>query len=113
MRLWSTRPKPRRFAASRAACRATTMSGSPAIGNCSSTAIARPSPPLRAEQPLEERQTFLWVPRRAHPVQLQAQLDERDGHRGLNADDDGVRAQELCPERDVAQDAAQVRVDGL
>src|SRR5438045_9722869 len=104
MRLWSTTLKPRRFATSRACWRAATMSRSPSMGRVSSVDSGAAMPILRREESPEQRQTLVGVQRGAHPLELQAQLDQGNGEGRLDTHDHGVGAEQARAERYVAQE---------
>src|SRR5918911_2311368 len=119
-RVWSTTRKPSAAASVRTSPRATAMS-------CSHSRkidllCKGPRPPVSrpalfvlvdAELAAQEPDAFVHVKHRVHPAQLQAQLDERDGDRGLHADDHGARVHDAGHRRDVREHAPDEGVNHL
>src|SRR5687768_16696662 len=100
--VWSTRPKPRLMAHSRAACRTRTTSSSLRTGTCSSLTTAMAGFALIAGA-LEKLHSALDVEGGAHARQGQAQLHERDGYRRPHPRHHRVRIQDAGHGRDVAE----------
>src|SRR4051812_46786590 len=101
----STRLKPIFAAHSRTVRRIATTWFSSRISNWSlrTTAIPRPGP---VDRRLQELHAALDIERGTHALQRESQLDQRDGHGRLHADDDGLRVQDARHGRDVADHPA-------
>src|SRR4051812_21517329 len=107
--VWSTSPKPRAMAHSRAIWRTRTISSSLRSGTSSSltTAIAALA---RLAGHVQEVHSELDVERGAHAGQGEAELDEGDGDRGPHSRHHGVGVEDASHGRDVGQHAADERV---
>src|SRR5687767_9599847 len=112
IRLWSTMPKPRSRATSRARWREATMSSSPAIGSRRSGTLPS-GPGTVGAVPPQQCQSPLGVQRGAHATQLHAELDERDRDGRADADHDRLGAEEPGRRADLVEQARQERVDRL
>src|SRR5262245_28234244 len=106
MQIWSVAEKPSFAAIARPLCRAATMSWSDTIGikTPSSMRLVRP------RKPVQEVKRFLQVQGGPDIGQAQAELDHREGHLGLDADDHRLRAAHLQDLADAAERAHGERV---
>src|SRR6187549_1207513 len=102
--VWSTRPKPRLTAHSRASWRTRTTSSSLRTDTCSSLTTAIAGLTLLAGR-LQELHAPLHVEGRAHPGQGEAELHEGDGHRRPHARDHRVRVEDPGHGRNIAEHA--------
>src|SRR6185436_6505080 len=112
--VWSTRPNASSTAHLLTACRASTTSSDDRIWTTSLTVVGIfDLRSRRSERSLEQRHAAFDVERRADAVQRQPELDERDRHGGLHADDDRLGVEDARHLGDVAEHSADEGVDDL
>src|SRR5215211_6057216 len=116
MRLWSSTPKPSRWAVSRATWRAATIPSSPAISTRRSAATdaTLPFAPIpRRDQSPQERVPPVRVEGGLHARQAKAQFHEGEGDGGAHPDDDRLGAHQAGAGGDLPDEPAEERVDRL
>src|SRR5215470_1689708 len=99
-------------ASSRPFWRAATTSESQSIGTRTSSAMS-PNLLLSLGLAVEVRETLLQIERGRDTLQGEPQLDHREGHLRLDADDDGLGAAQPNHVRHVPQGAGRERVDDV
>src|SRR3954451_17874429 len=101
--VWSVLGMSRPIASARARWRAVTTSASDSI------AIRSAAPSAKVTR-LREREPLLEIERGLHVLEAHAELDHREGHLGLDADDHRLGAAQAGHHRDPAQRARDERV---
>src|SRR5919197_4403413 len=101
IRAWSLRPKPSSAASARPLRRASTTSTSVTMGTLSSSDTS-----MSVQQSVaDEVEPVVQVERGAHSLEEEAELDHREGDRGLDAHDDRLGPLQPDGARDVLQRA--------
>src|SRR5262249_10225174 len=109
----STRRKPSSTANARVNCRARTTSSSDRMPSVSSRTTGNAGYSRSRQRAPDEAHPPLGIEGRPHSWEAQAQLDEGDGHGGAHAHHDRLGVQHARHARDVAQGAADERIDDL